>query len=58
MARAVTETCTHHPNRRDCGDILIDRRDSDGRFGIIIHDGGSALSLIDYCPWCGAVLNV
>lgn len=38
-----------------CPDQLIGKF-SDGRYGILIHDGGSAMSVIRFCPWCGAKL--
>jgi hypothetical protein len=25
-------------------------------YGIFIHDGGSSLTLINFCPWCGSKL--
>ena len=25
-------------------------------YGLIFHDGGTAFSVIDYCPWCGTRL--
>lgn len=25
-------------------------------YGVTVHDGGSSYLVINYCPWCGAVL--
>ena len=48
--------CDQHPDPLDCADILICHSGQSDEFGIIIHDGGSAYSLIQYCPWCGTKL--
>ena len=36
---------------------VIMRKWKDGTFGIPIHDGGSSVIKINYCPWCGKNLN-
>jgi hypothetical protein len=28
----------------------------DGTYGIPIHDGGTSVIVIRYCPWCGSQL--
>ncbi|WP_396120279.1 DUF6980 family protein [Domibacillus indicus] len=49
--------CNVHENPFDCPDQLV-YCDKDGReFGIIIHDGGSSIIAIQYCPWCGSDLD-
>jgi hypothetical protein len=35
-----------------CSDQIIVVR-KDGRRGILIHDGGSSILIIRFCPWCG-----
>jgi hypothetical protein len=52
MAKEFSRTCAVHPDRQLCGDNVI-HRDSKGRYGLIIHDGGHSTYLIQYCPWCG-----
>ncbi|QCR24385.1 hypothetical protein [Pontibacter sp. SGAir0037] len=32
--------------------VIINKWD-EGLYGIPIHDGGSSMVLIHYCPWCG-----
>jgi Domain of unknown function (DUF6980) len=54
MAFDLNRTCRHHANRFDCPDALI--AEMRGGFGIIVHDGGSSVIRIDFCPWCGANL--
>lgn len=41
--------CDQH---EDCPDTLLRRLDS-GEVGIIIHDGGSSVRVIRFCPFCG-----
>nr|WP_067736167.1 hypothetical protein [Novosphingobium naphthalenivorans] len=55
MEHFAEYTCETHPDRHDCGDCLIDQ-DSNGCYGIMIHDGGSSMVRINFCPWCGAKL--
>lgn len=42
----------HGPDPYACPDAVI-VRDSQGRYGIPIHDGGSSYIAINHCPWCG-----
>jgi hypothetical protein len=56
MARAVTTECEQHPDRFDCPDALMRYSERFCEYGIIVHDGGSAICSIDFCPWCGARL--
>jgi hypothetical protein len=37
-------------------DVIINKWD-EGLYGIPIHDGGTSMILINYCPWCGTKLN-
>jgi hypothetical protein len=48
--------CDQHPDPLDCVDQLIYYSPKADQYGIIIHDGGSSFSVIQYCPWCGARL--
>jgi len=50
----LEQECDQHPDRKDCPDALI-RKDSSG-YGLIIHDGGTSVIEIEYCPWCGSKL--
>jgi len=55
MAENINYRCPDHPDPFDCPDCLVSC--SDGRYGIIIHDGGRSRVEIRYCPWCGADLE-
>lgn len=44
-----------HVSRYTCPDALIDV--VAGRYGLIVHDGGSSRIEIRFCPWCGAWLG-
>lgn len=54
MAEDLTQTCTMHEERSSCPDALIGRV-GEG-YGIIVHDGGSSVIEIAFCPWCGTRL--
>ena len=57
MMRAQLSTvCEQHANRFDCPNALVGAF-SDGELGLIIHDGGSSMVVIEYCPWCGKPTN-
>jgi hypothetical protein len=53
--KRYSETPVNH-NRYQCPDALIDRW-KNGTTGIIIHDGGTSMAIINYCPWCGSALE-
>ncbi|WP_206185881.1 hypothetical protein [Sphingosinicella sp. BN140058] len=55
MAGDLNRTCDRHSDRSDCPDALIARL-GDGSYGLIIHDGGSSVMAIAFCPWCGTRL--
>ncbi|MEJ2459563.1 MAG: hypothetical protein P8Y58_16035 [Novosphingobium sp.] len=56
MRAQVELTCEEHPDRSGCPDCLIGYHTSSGLYGILIHDGGSSMAAINYCPWCGTQL--
>ncbi|MEZ4797340.1 MAG: hypothetical protein R2785_09230 [Flavobacteriaceae bacterium] len=37
-------------------DVIINKL-KDGTYGIPIHDGGSSIIEINFCPWCGTNLK-
>ena len=56
MKSNLSLSCDQHNDKYECPDALIDQRPN-GHFGIIIHDGGSSMIRIKYCPWCGSTLD-
>lgn len=52
----LAKTCSHGHERDECVDSLIKYIPKFDEYGIIIHDGGTAMSLIQFCPWCGSKL--
>lgn len=56
MEEVVTNTCEDHTDRHECPDCLIDYNSKFDEYGIIIHDSGSSVLTIDFCPWCGSKL--
>lgn len=56
IAHQVTQRCAQHPDPQDCPDVLVRRLPGSGAYGLPIRDGGSAVSVIRYCPWCGTRL--
>ncbi|WP_216599869.1 hypothetical protein [Sphingomonas sp. AP4-R1] len=54
MAADLNSTCAIHADRADCPDALI--TELNGGYGLMIHDGGSSVIDIAFCPWCGAGL--
>lgn len=56
MKKQLSFSCDQHQDKYDCPDALIDCH-SNGRMGIIVHDGGSSMIEIKYCPWCGVLIK-
>jgi hypothetical protein len=40
----------------ECPDALVNYSEQGKDYGLIIHDGGSSVISIAFCPWCGAKL--
>lgn len=56
MRRALTSNCNKCKDEYECPDVLIKYIPKFDEYGIIYHDGGTAVSSINYCPWCGCKL--
>lgn len=55
MAYDLSQKCDRHfTTRYECPDALIER--TKNGFGLIIHDGGTSVIEIMFCPWCGKKL--
>jgi hypothetical protein len=46
--------CEQHENRYNCPDAMVTV--FRGGYGLMVHDGGSSVIEISFCPWCGAKL--
>lgn len=56
MRRQVAAVCDRHPGRHDCPDALVGYSPRFREYGLLVHDGGSSLVRIRFCPWCGSRL--
>lgn len=57
MTEQVSGVCGRHADDFDCPDSLVHYNPGPGTYGLIIHDGGSSVVAIGYCPWCGTSLR-
>lgn len=53
MTSQINWCCEQHSNKYECPDALISYIEKYDEYVLIIHDGGSSLLTITYCPWCG-----
>jgi hypothetical protein len=57
MRSNVENQCDEHQDRFDCPDCLVAHRPKTDEYGLIVHDGGTSIIAIRFCPWCGADLS-
>ena len=58
LKHAAEYKCQEHVNPFDCPDQVVIRNDL-GDFGLLVRNPKSPLvTLIYYCPWCGAKLGL
>ena len=57
MKHWAENQCDSHPDRFACPDALVHRSSKSGEYGLIVHDGGSSVIDIAFCPWCGTSLS-
>ncbi|MFC9688911.1 DUF6980 family protein [Kribbella sp. NPDC056951] len=53
MDRQVSVTCDQHDDPFECADAVVTFSAKFQEYGLIIHDGGSSVLGISFCPWCG-----
>ncbi|GAA5039126.1 hypothetical protein HNP84_003491 [Thermocatellispora tengchongensis] len=58
MARQMAWHCDDHEDAFDCPDALVSFNARSQEYGLIVHDGGTSVIVIDFCPWCGSRLSV
>lgn len=56
MRRQLDWSCHVHTDPFDCADALMWFMPKYDEYGLIIHDGGSSVVVLYYCPWCGSKL--
>ena len=56
MSDQLAHRCAEHLNPFDCPDALVFYEPRFDEYGLIIHDGGTSVRVIQFCPWCGAAL--
>jgi len=56
MESQLNLRCAEHLDPHECPDNLIYHSEQFDEYGILIHDGGSSSSVIQFCPWCGTKL--
>ena len=56
MKDNINFKCSQHDNKYDCPDAIIDYFLKFDEYGIIVHDGGTSIITINYCPFCGEKL--
>jgi hypothetical protein len=56
MRREVERSCNEHPNRFEYPDCLVEYRPKLRQYALIVHDGGSSVIAISFCPWFGTKL--
>ena len=56
MIDAVESKCDQHEDRFHCPDALVNYSEKFNEYGLIVHDGGSSVIGINFCPWCGTEL--
>lgn len=49
-------SCRVGHSREECPDALIKYIPKYNEYGLIIHDGGTSMVRISFCPWCGTKL--
>jgi hypothetical protein len=56
MRGQIEFTCKQHASPHQCPDALVSYWPKFNEYGLIVHDGGSSIMIISFCPWCGAKL--
>lgn len=57
MDLALDWSCSEHASPFECPDALVVHNTHRNEYGIVVHDGGSSVVIIGFCPWCGADLR-
>lgn len=56
MTGRLEHVCSQHPDPFECPDHLVIFAPRFREYGLIVHDGGTGVIPIRFCPWCGSTL--
>jgi hypothetical protein len=56
MSAQVDFVCEQHQDPDLCPDKLVTYIPRFREYGLLVHDGGSSVCVIGFCPWCGTRL--
>ncbi len=56
MRAELARNCGETAGRFRCPDSLVDYVLKYDEYGILVHDGGTSMVQILFCPWCGTHL--
>jgi hypothetical protein len=56
MREQIELVCEQHPDANQCPDKLVTFSPQFQEYGLPVHDGGGAVAMIRFCPWCGTRL--
>jgi hypothetical protein len=54
MREELDKNCQTSSDTLQCPDVLVRYVPKYDEYGLIVHDGGSSMIRISFCPWCGA----
>lgn len=56
MKAELEKVCAAGHAPRECPDTLVAYVAKFDEYGLVVHDGGTSLVQILFCPWCGSRL--
>lgn len=56
MAYQLDQGCEEHSSPSECPDAVVTHTPKFDEYGLRIHDGGTSVIAIQFCPWCGTRL--
>ncbi len=56
MQKQIEPSCALHTSPFDCPEALVHYDPVFAEYGLIVHDGGTSVAAIGFCPWCGQTL--